>query len=201
MAYLEDPGSREQGDTDEYPHRSCSCMCAFSAWPVPAAVAAMAGGDIQPARIPATDIPGPTAPRASKARGCARACRAWSWRRREKQRPVHHDVQDPGQHQDPAVLATRTCARASYSPGPVLRLRRAGDESQLKLLPAGSHYTEPAGMNHFAETRDEPVIAECTASDPPARPSSTRTMTRAGNRDRSCATPSSDRTGTPQQST
>ena len=40
------------------------------------------------------------------------------------------------------------------------------NESQLKALPAGSHYTEPAGANHFAETRDEPVVAECTALGP-----------------------------------
>jgi len=40
------------------------------------------------------------------------------------------------------------------------------DETQLKALPAGSHYTEPAGMNHFAETRDEAVVAECTAVGP-----------------------------------
>ena len=40
------------------------------------------------------------------------------------------------------------------------------DESLLKALPAGSFYTEPPGMNHFAETRDEPVIAECTAIGP-----------------------------------
>ncbi|MEK6208896.1 MAG: hypothetical protein AABM64_00785 [Pseudomonadota bacterium] len=42
-------------------------------------------------------------------------------------------------------------------------------EFKLKAVPespAGSHYTEPAGMNHFAETRDEPVIAECTAIGP-----------------------------------
>jgi quercetin dioxygenase-like cupin family protein len=40
------------------------------------------------------------------------------------------------------------------------------DESQLKALPAGSFYTEPKGRNHFAETRDEPVIAECTGFGP-----------------------------------
>ena len=40
------------------------------------------------------------------------------------------------------------------------------DESQLKVLPAGSFYTEPAGANHFAETRDEPMVAECTAIGP-----------------------------------
>ncbi len=40
------------------------------------------------------------------------------------------------------------------------------NEGELKALPAGSHYTEPAGMNHFAETRAEPVVAECTAMGP-----------------------------------
>ncbi len=40
------------------------------------------------------------------------------------------------------------------------------DDRQLKALPAGSHYTEPAGMNHFAETRDETVVAACTAIGP-----------------------------------
>jgi quercetin dioxygenase-like cupin family protein len=40
------------------------------------------------------------------------------------------------------------------------------DASLLKALPAGSHYTEPAGMNHFAETRDAPAIAQCTAVGP-----------------------------------
>ena len=40
------------------------------------------------------------------------------------------------------------------------------DESLLQALPAGSHYTEPPGMNHFAQTRDEPAVAECTAVGP-----------------------------------
>jgi quercetin dioxygenase-like cupin family protein len=40
------------------------------------------------------------------------------------------------------------------------------DESQFKTLPAGSFYTEPPNANHFAETRDEPVVAECTAIGP-----------------------------------
>lgn len=40
------------------------------------------------------------------------------------------------------------------------------DDAQLKALPPGSHYTEPAGMNHFAETRDEIVVAACTAVGP-----------------------------------
>jgi quercetin dioxygenase-like cupin family protein len=40
------------------------------------------------------------------------------------------------------------------------------DDAQLKALPAGSHYTEPAGMSHFAETRGEPVVAACSAIGP-----------------------------------
>jgi quercetin dioxygenase-like cupin family protein len=40
------------------------------------------------------------------------------------------------------------------------------NEAELKALPPGSHYTEPGGMNHFAETRDEAVVAECTAVGP-----------------------------------
>jgi quercetin dioxygenase-like cupin family protein len=42
----------------------------------------------------------------------------------------------------------------------------ARDDTQLKALPAGSHYTEPAGMNHFAETRGEAVVAACSAIGP-----------------------------------
>lgn len=42
----------------------------------------------------------------------------------------------------------------------------ARDDAQLKALPAGSHYTEPAGMNHFAETRAEAVVAACSAIGP-----------------------------------
>ena len=40
------------------------------------------------------------------------------------------------------------------------------DDAQLKTLPPGSHYTEPAGMTHFAETRDETVVAACSAIGP-----------------------------------
>ena len=32
------------------------------------------------------------------------------------------------------------------------------DEAQVKALPPGSFYTEPAGDHHFALTRDEPVV-------------------------------------------
>lgn len=40
------------------------------------------------------------------------------------------------------------------------------DDSALKALPPGSHYTEPAGMNHFAETREDTVVAQCTGIGP-----------------------------------
>lgn len=40
------------------------------------------------------------------------------------------------------------------------------DEAKLKLLPGGSNYTEPAGVPHFAGTRDEEAIVECTAVGP-----------------------------------
>jgi quercetin dioxygenase-like cupin family protein len=40
------------------------------------------------------------------------------------------------------------------------------DEALLKALPPGSHYTEPPGANHFAETREQTVVAECTGIGP-----------------------------------
>ena len=40
------------------------------------------------------------------------------------------------------------------------------DESKLKKLPAGSVYSEVKQQNHFAMTKDEPVIAEITGYGP-----------------------------------
>ena len=40
------------------------------------------------------------------------------------------------------------------------------DEGQLMALPPGSHYTEPGGTTHFAETRAEEVVAACTGMGP-----------------------------------
>ena len=40
------------------------------------------------------------------------------------------------------------------------------DESKLQPLPPGSFYTEPPGRNHFAETRDEPVVVRITGFGP-----------------------------------
>jgi hypothetical protein len=46
----------------------------------------------------------------------------------------------------------------------------AFDTAELKALPPGSFYTEPANRTHFAETREEPVIVQITG----VGPSSTR---------------------------
>jgi len=39
-------------------------------------------------------------------------------------------------------------------------------EKALRALPAGSHYTEPAHVNHFAATRRTGAVAECTSIGP-----------------------------------
>jgi len=40
------------------------------------------------------------------------------------------------------------------------------DEALLKALPPGSHYTEPAHVNHFAGTQDQVTVVECTSVGP-----------------------------------
>src|SRR5215472_16680538 len=40
------------------------------------------------------------------------------------------------------------------------------EESGLKPLPAGSVYSEPGGMNHFARTTDTPVVVHVSGSGP-----------------------------------
>ena len=42
----------------------------------------------------------------------------------------------------------------------------ARDEAKLKALPPGSNYTEPAGLPHFAGTKDQETVVECTAVGP-----------------------------------
>jgi len=39
-------------------------------------------------------------------------------------------------------------------------------EADLKALPPGSNYTEPAGAIHFAGTREQEAVVECTAVGP-----------------------------------
>jgi quercetin dioxygenase-like cupin family protein len=43
---------------------------------------------------------------------------------------------------------------------------REFDERALKELPAGSFYTEPPGMNHFAMTKGEGVVIQITGYGP-----------------------------------
>ena len=40
------------------------------------------------------------------------------------------------------------------------------DETALKTLPAGSVYTEPPGVDHFAMTKGEPVVIQITGTGP-----------------------------------
>ena len=40
------------------------------------------------------------------------------------------------------------------------------DEARLKELPPGSFYTEPPGSNHFAMTKEEPVVIQITGMGP-----------------------------------
>ena len=40
------------------------------------------------------------------------------------------------------------------------------DETALKMLPAGSFYTEPPGMNHFALTKGEGVVIQISGTGP-----------------------------------
>jgi quercetin dioxygenase-like cupin family protein len=128
---------------------------------------AMAGGDLQPARIPAEEIPWPG--------GSARV-EGTAMRTGLQTVVIAGDAKSNGlytmmfnlpantkipPHSHPDVRSCFVLSGTWYFAYGDVR-----DEAQLKTLPAGSHYTEPAGMNHFAETRDEPVIAECTAVGP-----------------------------------
>src|SRR5438552_11527934 len=59
------------------------------------------------------------------------------------------------------------------------------NEAELKALPAGCFYTEPADRSHFAETRDTDVIVQITA----VGPSSTRYIDPASDPQRRPAKP------------
>jgi quercetin dioxygenase-like cupin family protein len=128
---------------------------------------AMAGGDLQPARIAAEEVPWPAgSPRvegtamraglqtvvvAGDAKGNGLYTMMFNLPANTKIPP----------HSHPDVRSCFVLSGTWY-----FAYGETRDEALLKTLPAGSHYTEPAGMNHFAETRDEPVIAECTAIGP-----------------------------------
>jgi uncharacterized RmlC-like cupin family protein len=40
------------------------------------------------------------------------------------------------------------------------------DEKSLKALPPGSVYSEPGGLNHFAQTGDNPVVVQISGNGP-----------------------------------
>lgn len=40
------------------------------------------------------------------------------------------------------------------------------DQAHLKALPPGSFWTEPATLNHFLMTKDEPVFFQITGTGP-----------------------------------
>ena len=42
------------------------------------------------------------------------------------------------------------------------------DETKLQPLPPGSFYVEPAGVNHFVATKDEPVVLQLSGMGPTA---------------------------------
>jgi len=131
------------------------------------ASAATAGGELQPARVSVEEIPWP---------GSSTRVEGTAMRTGLQTQIVAGDAKGNGlytmmfnlpantkipPHSHPDVRSCFVLSGTWY-----FAYGDARDEAQLKALPPGSHYTEPPGMNHFAETRDEPVIAECTAIGP-----------------------------------
>jgi len=132
-----------------------------------AAAAAMAGGELQPARIPAGDIPWPDSSARVEGTGMRAGLQILVVAGDAKSNglftmmfKIPANTRIPP-HSHPDVRSCFVLSGTWY-----FGYGERADASLLKLLPAGSHYTEPAGMNHFAETHDEPVIAECTAIGP-----------------------------------
>jgi pimeloyl-ACP methyl ester carboxylesterase len=72
--------------------------------------------------------------------------------------PAHTRIA-PHDHQDDRVATVITGTW-------FLGYGEAFDPAQLKALPPGSFYTEPANRTHFAETREEPVIVQITGMGP-----------------------------------
>jgi hypothetical protein len=128
---------------------------------------AMAGGEIAPVRMPASEIPWPETSARVEGTGMRAGLQVLVVAGDAKSNglytmmfklPANSRVA-PHAHPD-----VRSCFVLSgtfyFAYGPTW------DETLLRALPAGSHYTEPAGMNHFGASRDEAVIAECTAVGP-----------------------------------
>ena len=59
---------------------------------------------------------------------------------------------------------------------------REFDEAALKELPAGSFYTEPPGVEHFAQTKDQETIIEITGYGPTSTNTSIQRTTRRKSR-------------------
>jgi quercetin dioxygenase-like cupin family protein len=83
---------------------------------------------------------------------------------------------NPGPYVELLEIAPHTTGRAHYHPGDRIGTVLKGtlrlgfgpkfDESSLVTLPAGSVYTEPSGVAHFAQTGDEAVIVQITGYGP-----------------------------------
>ena len=140
-------------------------LCALALWMF--AAQALAAGEFGPNRVPAAQIPWPDASTRVEGTGMRSGLQVVF---------VAGDAKSSGlftimfklpantkipPHSHPDMRSCFVLSGTFYFAYGATR-----DESLLMALPAGSHYTEPAGMNHFAETRDEPAIAECTAMGP-----------------------------------
>jgi quercetin dioxygenase-like cupin family protein len=131
------------------------------------AAPSMAGGEIAPVRIPPGEIPWPESAGPVEGTGMRAGLQVLV---------VAGDAKGDGlytmmfklppnrrvaPHAHPDVRSCFVLAGTFY-----FAYGATWDETLLQPLPAGSHYTEPAGMNHFGASRDETVIAECTAVGP-----------------------------------
>jgi quercetin dioxygenase-like cupin family protein len=142
-----------------------SGLLALGCWAL--AAPAIAGGEIAPARMPAAEIPWPDTSTRVEGTGMraglqvlvvAGDARSNGLYTMMFKLPANSRVPP---HSHPDVRSCFVLSGTFY-----FAYGETWDEGLLQALPAGSHYTEPAGMNHFAASRDEAVIAECTAVGP-----------------------------------
>jgi quercetin dioxygenase-like cupin family protein len=129
--------------------------------------AATAGGEIAPARTPAAEIPWPEESARVEGTGMRAGLQVLVVAGDAKSNGLYTMMFKLPQnsrvppHSHPDVRSCFVLSGTFY-----FAYGAEWDETLLQALPAGSHYTEPAGMNHFAASRDEAVIAECTAVGP-----------------------------------
>jgi len=89
---------------------------------------------------------------------------------------IHGDPSEPGLYTILLKVAANTKIPAHLHPDDRIGTVVSGtwyfgygdqfDESKLKKLPVGSVYSEIPGQNHFAMTKNEPVICEITGYGP-----------------------------------